>query len=195
MHATKPLGEESPVRYAIDTQGSNFVVQAFSTGLLSAFAHNPKIAVRDFTGEAELVRTGATLQNATMKIHIRADSLEVIDDISASDRDEIHQRMCREVLETDSFPEILYECPRITASGNGDRYWAALAGSLTLRGITRPLPISAKVVLDGNSLRATGEFTLRQTDYKIKLVTAAGGTIRVKDELRFTFDVMARVQE
>ncbi len=195
MHATQPLGEESPVRYAIDTHGSNFVVQAFSTGLLSAFAHNPKIAIRDFTGETEFVRAGATLQNAAMKLHIRADSLEVIDDISASDRDEIHQRMCREVLETDSFPEILYECPRITASGSGDRYWAALAGSLTLHGITRPLPISAKVVLNGNSLRASGEFTLRQTDYKIKLVSAAGGTIRVKDELRFTFDVMGRMQE
>ena len=40
-------------------------------------------------------------------------------------------------------------------------------------------------------MRAKGEFTLKQTDYGIKLVSVAGGALKIKDELKFTFDVLA----
>lgn len=192
VHATQPLSEGATVRYLIDTQSSSFVVQAFSAGLLSAFAHNPKIAIPDFQGDAEFTRAGSVLENARLQIRINANSLEVTDDISEKDREEINSRMRREVLETDSYPEIVYDCPRITASGNGDRFWAALSGNLSLRGVTKGLPISAKVQLNGDSLRATGEFSLRQSDYRIALISAAGGTIRLKDELKFMFEIVAR---
>ncbi|HTW58759.1 MAG TPA: YceI family protein [Terriglobales bacterium] len=192
MHATRPFMEDATVRYVIDTHDSTFVVQAFSAGLLSAFAHSPRIAIRDFNGDLDLVRSGATLQNGQLNLAIQADSLEVADDIGQKDREEIHTRMCNEVLETERFPEIVYKTSRVTASGNGDRFWAVLSGDLTLHGVTRSLPVSAKVLLNGDSLRASGEFSLRQSDYGITLVSAAGGTIRVKDELKFTFDIAAR---
>jgi hypothetical protein len=35
---------------------------------------------------------------------------------------------------------------------------------------------------------------VRQTDYGIKLVSVAGGMLKVKDEVRCSFDVMARKQ-
>ena len=44
----------------------------------------------------------------------------------------------------------------------------------------------------GDILRANGEFTLRQTDYRIKLASVAGGALKLKDELKFTFDIVAR---
>ena len=83
----------------------------------------------------------------------------------------------------------------MTGSGNGDRYWVALNGELTLHGVTRSLPVSARVVISGDSLRASGEFAVRQSDYEIALVSAAAGTIRVKDELKCKFDIVARKQE
>ena len=43
-------------------------------------------------------------------------------------------------------------------------------------------------------LRAFGEFTLRQTDFGIKLVSVAGGTLKVKDEVQVSFDMVARKQ-
>ena len=36
--------------YAINAMVSRFTVQAFASGLLSAFGHNPKIAIRDLKG-------------------------------------------------------------------------------------------------------------------------------------------------
>ena len=36
----------------------------------------------------------------------------------------------------------------------------------------------------GNMLRASGEFSLNQTDFGIKLVSVAGGALKLKDELK-----------
>jgi len=103
--------------------------------------------------------------------------------------------MFEEVLETDRFPEIVYECSRMSASGSGDRYWVALNGELTLHGVTQALPISARAVINGNSLRASGEFSIKQSEYQIAPVSAAAGAIRLKDEVKCTFDIVARKQE
>ncbi len=98
-------------------------------------------------------------------------------------------------LETDRFAEIIYECSRVSASGSGDRYWVALNGELTLHGVTQAVPVSARVVINGDSVRATGDFSVKQSDFEIPPVTAAAGTIRIKDEVKCTFDIVARKQE
>lgn len=190
-NAAPPLPEDAAVRYVIDARGSTFVVQASSTGLLSAFGHDPKIAIRDVRGDADFNPGGATLDDARLQLNIRAASLEVTDDISEKDREEIERRMFTEVLDTERFPEIIYECSRVTGSGSGDRYWVVLNGELTLRGITRMLPVTARLAVNGNSLRASGEFLVKQSDFGIAPVTAAGGAIKMKDELKFTFDIVA----
>lgn len=62
------------VRYRVDPGPSRFTVQAFATGLLSAFAHSPTFAVRTYTGEAEFPESG--FQNGRLVMTVRADSLE-----------------------------------------------------------------------------------------------------------------------
>lgn len=192
MHASVPLPEDATVRYIIDAQASTLTVKAFATGLLSTFAHNPTIDVRDFSGQVSFKLANNSLDAAQLKIKVRAESLEVTDSVSDNDRDEMHRRMYLEVLDIDHFPEITYECSRVTASGDGERYWASLSGYLTLRGATKPLPISARVVCEEGILTATGEFSLRQSQYGIAAVTAAAGTIRLKDELKCAFKIVAR---
>jgi hypothetical protein len=39
-----------------------------------------------------------------------------------------------------------------------------------------------------------GDFTLSQKEYEIRPVSAVGGTIKLKDELKLTFDMNARKQ-
>jgi polyisoprenoid-binding protein YceI len=194
VHATKPL-EDPTVRYVIDAKASTFFVQAFATGLLASFGHDPKIAIRDFQGDVNFNLTGLTIEGAHLNLSIQASSLEVVDDISEKDRQEIHRKMCDEVLETDRFPEIRYECSRVSASGSGDRFWVALNGELSLHGVTKAQPVSARVVINGSSVRATGEFSIRQSDYEITPVSAAAGAIKIKDEVKCAFDIVARKQE
>ena len=187
----KQMPEAATVRYAIDSKKSNFTVRAFATGMLSAFAHSPTIAIRDFEGEA--VVNPEAVEESSLRVVVHADSLTVTDDISAKDRDEINQRMRGEVLDSESYSDIVYECSRISASKTGEgQYWAALNGELSLHGVTRAQPVSARVTMSGDSLRASGELSLRLSDYQIKPVTAAGGAIKLKDELKLSFEITAR---
>jgi polyisoprenoid-binding protein YceI len=195
VHATRTLLEDASVHYVIDAQRSTFVAQAFATGLLSAFGHDPRIAIRNFGGDLSFRLAGLTVEGSRLNIRIQADSLEVIDDISEKDKEEIHRKMSEEVLEMDRFPEILYECSRVSGSGSGDRYWVALNGELTLHGVTKSVPISARVIINGSSVRAAGDFSIRQSDYEIAPVSAAGGAIKLKDEVKLTFDIVARKEE
>ena len=180
--------------YAIDGRASRFTVRAFATGLLSVMGHNPTIAIRDFNGgmnfDPEKVEAGA------FRIAIKASSLTVQDDISTKDRREMERLMNEEVLESAKYPEIRYEAGVISVSRVSDLLYAAnLEGGLNLRGVTRQQPITARITLLGSMLRSSGEFTLRQTDYGIKLISVAGGALKLKDELKFSFEIVARRQE
>jgi polyisoprenoid-binding protein YceI len=59
---------------------------------------------------------------------------------------------------------------------------------VTLHGVTRTLAIPVHVTLasDG-TMTARGTLTIRQSDFGIRPVTAAGGAVRVKDGLDVLF--------
>ena len=179
-------------RYRLDAGQSRFTVQAFAEGLFSSFGHDPLIAIRDFEGEAECAPD--TLEAAKLGVKVRADSLVVTGDVKEKDRIEIEQMMHEQVLETHRFPEIVFESTSITASRlSGGRFRVRIIGDLTLHGVTgRSLWIQAEVKTSEEGLSAQGEFTLRQTDYQIKPISVAGGTLKVKNELKFSFDIVAR---
>ena len=169
-------------------------VQAFATGILSAFGHSPKVAAKNFEGDASFTLSGSKLEDAKVEVRIYADSMTVIDNLTDRDRQEIERTMHNDVLETSRFSEIVYEWAGTLESGNGERFWATIEGALRLRGVTHKLPVSARVAINEESLRASGEFTLRQSDYEIAIVTAAAGAIKLKDEVRGRFDILARKQ-
>ena len=196
MHyAIDPKGtpEDATVRYDVDSKGSTFIVRAFTTGLLAAFGHNPTIAIPGIEGE--IVLNPDAIDESSLRMVVDASSLAATDDISAKDRDEINRRMHAEVLESDSFPQIVYETSRVSASKTAEgQYWAAITGELAMHGVTKTQPISARLSVNGTALRATGEFSVRQSDYEIRPVSAVGGTVRLKDELKLSFDITARKQ-
>ena len=178
----------APGRYRIDPAESRIVVHAFAAGLFSAFAHDHTIAARDFDGAAVIDESGA----ASVRFALRAASLGVVDKISDSDRREIEATMRGQVLETEKFPEIVFESARVEARANPDgSYRANVAGRLTLHGVTREFSFPVDVSVDAGRLRARGRFPLLQTDYKMTPVSIFGGTVRVKDEVEITFDVAA----
>jgi polyisoprenoid-binding protein YceI len=181
------------VEYRIDVGVSRFTIRTFASGMLAALAHNPTFAVRKYEGAVEFDPEHPTSASLTLKI--AAPSLELVDDVSAKDRREISRVMHEEALEDDKYAVILYECPTsaATVAKTGDgQFDITLNGQLTLHNVTRPQTVHARVVASPAMLRAFGEFAVKQTDYGIRLVSAAGGTIKVKDELKCAFDLVAR---
>jgi polyisoprenoid-binding protein YceI len=182
--------ENSAVRYRIDPRQSKFVLQAFAEGMLSVFGHNPTIAIQGFGGDARCVP--GTLQEASVLMLVQANSLAVIGKVSEKDRLEIERGMREDVLEIARYPEIVFMSESVSASPvAAGQFQARIAGSLTLHGVTREHRIDARVTVNGGSLRAGGEFGLRQSDYNIKPVSVMGGTLKVKDDLKFSFDIRA----
>jgi len=99
--------------------------------------------------------------------------------------------MREKVLEVAKFPEVELISTSISATTVGEgSFDAEIHGDLKLHGVTRNIPIQAKVSLGQNSLNATGEFSLKQTDYQIQPVKAAGGAVKVKDEVRLSFNLV-----
>jgi polyisoprenoid-binding protein YceI len=177
-------------RYKIDATQSHFTARAFAGGFLSAFAHDHTIAIRDFAGQAEF--TYGTVEPASLEMTIKAASLEITDKVSTSDRQKIEGTMRDEVLEIAKYPDISFKSTSVSASKTGEgQYQARISGELRLHGVTRPVAMTAQLEFGDKTLRAKGGFAIKQSNFSIKPVSVAGGTIKVKDELKFTFDIVA----
>jgi polyisoprenoid-binding protein YceI len=183
------------VHYQLDPAASRFTVQAFAEGLLSMFGHDPLIGVKDFQGEASFVPE--TFENASLKLTINANSLRVVNDVKEKDRKDIERTMRDEVLETGKYPEIVFQSNNVLLNQIGEgRYRARVIGNLTLHGVTQSnISINGEVTLNNDGLKAKGDFAIKQTDYKIKLVSVAGGTLKIKNEVKGRFDILARSAE
>jgi polyisoprenoid-binding protein YceI len=179
--------EAAMADYLIEAGTSRFTVRGFASGLLSGLGHNPVVAIRDFSGDAHW-DPGAP-EKASLRLRIRTASLAVQNDISDKDRREMERIMREEILETDKYPEIVFESISATANANNR---VEIDGSLTLHGVTRRERLPAQLGVTGDILRGFGDFTIRQSDYRIKLASVAGGALKLKDELKFNFDIVAR---
>jgi polyisoprenoid-binding protein YceI len=179
------------LRYRLDAAQSNFMVRTFSGGLLWFKGHDHFIKVPDFSGEAEFTPT--SINPASLRLTIRAASLEETRDVFTPQQKQIINREINEiVLETDKYPEITFKSTevggRLKASG---LYEAKIGGDLTLHGVTRHIVIPVEVSIEGNDLRARGEFEINRNDYNVKATSAMHGTIRVRNKLHLTFDIIA----
>jgi polyisoprenoid-binding protein YceI len=184
----------SIVRYVIDPRSSRFTVQAFATGILSAFGHNPTIAIRDYDGEVQFVP--GRYDDASVHVTIQTGTFEVLDEMKRSDREKLEQEMFSAVLDVARFPTVLYESRRVVVEKDGrDLLQVSSTGDLTLHGVTHAHTVDARAIDMDSTLRVFGEFTLRQSDYGMKQFSVAGGVLRLKDELKFKFELFARRKE
>jgi polyisoprenoid-binding protein YceI len=187
---TDPAAAAAGWLYAIDARGSRLTIRAFAAGMLSAVGHDPVIAVRDLQGEVAF--DAATPDTARVQLRIAADSLSVQNDVSDKDRREIERAMKQDVLEIATFAEIGFESTAVRIDTGNGRMRVDVDGQLSLHGVTRRQHVSGQVFLMGDTLRAQGETTLRQTDFQITLVSALGGALKIKDEVKLSFELLAR---
>lgn len=177
--------------YRIDSRASLFTVRAFADGLISAAAHNPEFSIRDFTGDVYF-DAGSPDQSA-LTMRIKSGFFELMNDVTAHDRQAIQRVMNDEVLEVQRYPEISFLSSGVTVRQLCESmFHAEIMGHLTLHGATLSMGIAAQLVMGDDTLRSTGSFTIRQSDFGLKIASVAGGTLKVQDELRFCFYILAR---
>jgi polyisoprenoid-binding protein YceI len=165
----------------IDAERSTLTVFVDKSGLLSAFADDHIISAPIASGSISFEAPLA------VEVRVRSANLKVLDPkLPAEKRAEVQARMLGpEVLDSGKFPDITFASTAVESVG-ADRWM--VAGRLTIHGETRPTTFSV-VRQDG---RFRGTVALKQRDFKIEPISILGGTVRVKDELKVEFDVVAR---
>jgi polyisoprenoid-binding protein YceI len=155
--------------------------------------HNPTIGISLFVGEVEFDPERG--EAGRFRLAVQSASLFVQDDINDKDRREMERLMKTEILDVERYPEVIYEASHVLVNKiDGSLYSATLNGNLSLHGVTRTESLSARIVSMGEMLRASGQFSLKQTDYQIKPLSIAGGALKLKDDLKFSFEMVARRQ-
>ena len=153
--------------------------------------HDPTIAIRDFTGDLDF--DPAAPGRAMMRLQIRADSLEVTDEIKRKDRKEMESTMNREVLDSAKYPIITFQAAGVSAKLLSEgRFQIAMQGSLELRGTTGRVPLTAQLTFFGDMFRASGEFSILQSNYGIPLVSVAGGALEIERRIEVYTSIWLR---
>ena len=165
----------------VDTERSTLTVFVYKSGMFSAFADDhvirAPIASGTISDEAPLA----------VSIEVKAASLKVLDPkLSADKRADVQARMLGpEVLDTAAHPDITFRSTEIAPAG--ELRWT-VTGELSIHGKTQP----AKFAVERREGRYRGTATLKQRDFGIQPISIAGGAVKVKDELKVEFDIVAQ---
>lgn len=178
----------------IDVNKSSLKIRVFKSGAFAAFAHDHEIEAPIGQGRIEegkieegKIEEGKIDSSAHASVQLRVDAhkMRVLDpDTSPGNRADIQKTMqSSKVLDVEKFPEIAYRSTSITS--RGDSHWQ-VRGDLTLHG--KQQPVTVDVSLQNGHYR--GSASVRQTDFGIEPIRIAGGTVKVKDEVKVEFDIV-----
>ncbi len=156
---------------------SRLLVHAYKSGLFSGFADNHEI-------EAPI--SEGTVDEARLRVRFVVDArkMKVLDPkLSEDKRRQVQDRMQGpEVLDSAQFSKITFESTKVERTDPGT---LRVDGRLSLHGVTRPISLTVK----NESGHYLGVCALSQREFGISPISIAGGTVKVKDELKIEFDI------
>lgn len=170
---------------------SDFTILTDRSGLFGRMGHRHTIRAQQFTGSVEW--DSALPEAVRIDLVIDAKSLKVTDDdLDPGDVAKVQQDMETKVLEVEKHPEIHFLSNVATLRESSDGKWALdVNGTLALHGVSQPVIVPLTVEMSGNVLHLKGETTLRQKDYEIDPVSVGLGTVKVKNEVKIQFNLVA----
>ncbi len=167
---------------SVDLEHSTLTIRVFKSGLFSGFAHNHEIAAPLSSGVVDPAAR-------SVEVHFESQKLKVLDpDASASDRVKIQETMLSDkVLDAKHFADIVFLSRSVKPSGENEY---TVEGELRLHGTTQPLTLPVSL-LNGHY---TGSVKLKQTDFGITPITLFGGSVKVKDVIEISFDILLQTK-
>jgi polyisoprenoid-binding protein YceI len=170
--------------YRVDPS-SRLVVKTGKAGLFSFAGHTHVIRARTVTGEL-IYRPGGPM--SSLHLAVPTDSLEVLTPPDTAEIRKVTEAMRTEVLHVDKFPTMTFTADQVEARTGK----VQLQLAVTMEGVTRRLPVTAEVTIGGDTIRAAGAFTAKQTDFGIEPFSGGpAGTVKVADKVTFCFDLVA----
>lgn len=174
------FAKDQPKSTAIDVNQSVITIHVFKSGLFSFAGDNHEVRAPIAAGTVDEVAKSVVLK-------VDADKLTVLDpSLSPEKRAQVQKEMLSQnVLDVAHYPEIRFHSTQVEQVKPNE--WN-VRGDLSLHGQTRM--VTVHVISAAGHYRGTAAF--KQTDFGMTPVSVAGGTIKVKDELKIDFDVVLR---
>ncbi|MBK7597945.1 MAG: YceI family protein [Acidobacteria bacterium] len=178
--------------YEIDQEQSRIIVHLVQEGLIARLHPRHEVAAQKFSGNVAMSVVNEA--DISVEVETEAASLTNIDtDMSDFERKEFHNILRNKVLECDKFPVIRFVAASVSdVKRSGANRSFNLNGDLFLHGTKRAVSLPVNVVIDGSVLKAQGEAKLKQSDFGIKPYTGGFGAIKIGDELKVSFQIVAR---
>ena len=192
--------QDAGERYVVDPAQSDLHWLVYKAGAFSRFGHNHTVAVGDLSGtvlvdRGDLAKSQLELQFSVAGLVIddtalrrtlgeEFSSVPSADDIAGTRRNMLSER----VLDGEKYPHI-----RITGTGpvmaGGMQ---ELAVKVAMLGRVIDLKVPTEVTIEGDRLRATGEFELNHADLGMEPFSVMAGALQVGEKLSFTYEVIAQ---
>lgn len=167
-------------------RSSHLVVRTGKAGLFGFAGHEHLIQAREVAGR--IVYYPHQPEASHVTVSIAAERLEVLTPPDTAEIRKVTAAMRTDVLDVAKYPEITLTSQAVEAAGDTLRVQAAL----TLKGRTRTVPLTVRVLIGPDTLRAKTTFSVRQSDYGIRPYRGGpGGTVRVADTVTFDIDAIA----
>ncbi len=164
---------------------SRFEVKTGKAGLFGFAGHAHLIRARAFSGR--VVYRPDMPSGSSVEIVVRADSLEVLTPPDSAEIRKVTQALRSEVLHVDQYPVMRFLATAVTAIAGGFR----VQGRLTLAAVTQDVTADVQVEVGSDTLRARGQFSVKQTDFGIRPYRGGpGGTVRVADRVTISFEAI-----
>jgi polyisoprenoid-binding protein YceI len=181
-----------PPLYTIDTQRSKIELTVFRSGFLKMIGHDHTIAARSFYGQVRF--NPENIGDSSVQLSIDSESLIVLEDpgVSEKDRKSIQADMeGNQVLDIRQFPTITFRSTEVSRSAKSGEE-LTIRGKLSLHGTEKEISFPVQIHPGAHLLQVSGSAVIDQRDFGIKPIKIAAGTLRVKDELKVRFDIVAK---
>jgi polyisoprenoid-binding protein YceI len=192
LTASIAITAAGPRTFTVDTDHSRATIEVGKTGAFSFAGHTHEVEAPLTSGVVHL--DPDTLARSDVRLEFNATAMHVTGKGEPpGDVPKVTQAMLGDqVLDVKKYPSITFESTAVTATGTLPAITLTVAGNLTIRATTKAVTVPVAVKVDGSALTASGRFTIKQTDFGIRPISAGGGAVKVKDELTIAFTIAAR---
>lgn len=178
--------------YTIDAASSKLEVTTGKAGLFKAAGHTHLVRAGAFTGEVQA--DPAKPAGARVALTIDAASLKILDP-EASEKDRATSQSNMEgdkTLDVARFTTIKFVSKKVEVKPAGAAFDVAIDGLLQLHGVQKDVRVPCVVKIEGDMLTASGAAEIRQKDFGITPFSAGLGAVKVKNEVKISFEIVAK---
>ncbi len=198
VSADYPADLQGAHLYRVAPEQSTLHILAYRGGTMANLGHNHVISSATLSGHIWIhdssARSGFSITLPVNDLIIddpqarMAEGAEFVSVVSDAARAGTHANLLKpEQLDGEHYPVIRLRSLGIT----GTRTQPQVKVQITIRNQARELMMPVQLSADGQSLRVTGQFQIRQTEFGITPYSVALGALQVQDELTIKFALVA----